>query len=158
MIVVTLKEFSHRLECPWEIFPSCGIGNDRWLVKDIFKFSRASDINFVLSQSCEIQVDLWNPSKFTKKHTIPCSSVEILSNACLYNIFETYLSYWGYLLAVNLQIYLETLSLKHANNIPKTTRYRLYCKKLGTRHDVKGFAIGPFLEHVVVERANDDLF
>ena len=69
------------------------------------------------------QVDLWNPSKFTKKHTIPCNSVEILSNACLYNIFETYLSYWGYLRAVNLQIYLETLSLKHANNIPQTTRY-----------------------------------
>ena len=73
-------------------------------------------------------------------------------------IFETCLSYWGYLLAVNLQIYLETLSLKHADNIPKTTRYRLYCKKMGTSCDVKGFAIGPFLEHVVVERANDDLF
>ena len=28
--------------------------------------------------------------------------------------FETYFSYWGYLLAVNLQIYLETLSLKRA--------------------------------------------
>ena len=113
----------------------------------------------MLSQSCEIQVDLQNPSKFTKKHTIPRNSVEILSNACLYNIlFETYLSYWGYLLAVNLQIYLETLSLKHANNIPKTTRYRLYWKKLGTSCDVKGFAIGPFLEYVVVERANDDLF
>ena len=37
----------------------------------------------------------------------------------LYNIFKTYLSYWGYLLAVNLQIYLETLSLKHTNNVLK---------------------------------------
>ena len=27
--------------------------------------------------------------------------------------------YWGYLLAVNLQIYLETSSLKRANNVPK---------------------------------------
>ena len=151
MIVATLKEFSHRLECPWEIFPSCGIGNDRWLVKDIFKLNRASDNYFVLSQSCEIQVDLWNPSKFTKKHTIPHSSVEILSNACLYNIlFETYLSYWGYLLVVNLQIYLGTLSLKHANNVPETTKYRLCCEKLGTSCDVKGFAIGPFLEHIFV--------
>ena len=37
--------------------------------------------------------------------------VEILSNTCLYNIFETYFSYWGYLLAVNLRIYLGTSSL-----------------------------------------------
>ena len=50
---------------------------------------------------------------------IPRNSVEIVSNTCLYSIFETCLSYWGYLLAVNLQIYLETLSLKCANNVPK---------------------------------------
>ena len=30
-------------------------------------------------------------------------------------------------------------------------------RKLGTSHDVKGFAIGSFLERIVVERANDDL-
>ena len=48
------------------------------------------------------------------------NSVEILSNTCLYNIFKTYLNHRGYLLAVNLQIYLETLSLvKSANNVPK---------------------------------------
>ena len=41
------------------------------------------------------------------------------SNTCLYSICETYPSYWGYLLAVNLQIYLGTLSLNHANNVPK---------------------------------------
>ena len=46
--------------------------------------------------------------------------VENLSlTTCLYNIFETYFSYWGYLLAVNLQIYLRTSSLKRANNILK---------------------------------------
>ena len=50
---------------------------------------------------------------------IPRNSEEILSNTCLYNILETYFSYWIYLLAVNLQIYLRTLSLKRANNIPK---------------------------------------
>ena len=33
----------------------------------------------------------------------------------------------------------------------------LCCKKLGTSHDVKGFAIGSVLESIVVERANDDL-
>ena len=40
---------------------------------------------------------------------------------------------------------------------PETTRCRLCCDKLGTSHDVKGFAIGSFLERIVVERANDDL-
>ena len=29
-------------------------------------------------------------------------------------------------------------------------------RKLGTSHDVKGFAIGSFLERIVVERAKDD--
>ena len=90
--------------------------------------------------------------KFTKMRKIPRNSVEILSDTCLYNLFETYFSYWGYLLAINLQIYLRlTLSLKCAN-------IRLCCKKLGTSHDVKGFTIGSFLERIVVERANDDLF
>ena len=58
-------------------------------------------------------------AKFTKTRKIPRNSVEILSNTCLYNIFETYFSYRGYLLAVNLQIYLGTSSLKRANNGPK---------------------------------------
>ena len=39
----------------------------------------------------------------------------------------------------------------------ETTSHRLCCAKLGTSHDVKGFAIGSFLECIVVERANDDL-
>ena len=91
-------------------------------------------------------------AKFTKTRKIPRNSVEILSNTCLYNIFETYFSYRGYLLAINLQIYLETSSLKRANNVPN-----LPGVKLGTSHDLKGFAIGLFLERIVVERANDDL-
>ena len=33
--------------------------------------------------------------KFTKTYEIPQNSLEILSNTCQYNIFETYLSYWG---------------------------------------------------------------
>ena len=40
-------------------------------------------------------------------------------NRIKYNMFETYLSYWGYLLAVTLQIYLDTSSLKRANNVLK---------------------------------------
>ena len=74
---------------------------------------------FAWSRSREIQVNPRNPAKFTRTQKIPRNSVEILSNTCQYSIFETYFSYWGYLLAVNLQIYLRTSSLKRANNIPK---------------------------------------
>ena len=74
---------------------------------------------FARSQSREIQVNPRNSAKFTKTPKIPRNSVEILSNTCVYNISETYFSYRGYLLAVNLQIYLETLSLKRTNNVPK---------------------------------------
>ena len=70
---------------------------------------------FAWSQSHKIQVNPRNPAKFTKTCKIPRNR----SNRCLYNIFETYLSYLGYLLAVNLQIYLETSSLKRANNVLK---------------------------------------
>ena len=69
---------------------------------------RASDI----SHSCR-------NAKFTKTRKIPRNSVEVLSNTCLYSNFETCLSYWGYLLAVNSQIYVKTSSLKCANNVPK---------------------------------------
>ena len=74
---------------------------------------------FVRLRSRKIQVNPRNPTKFTKTWKIPWNSVQILSNTCLYNIFETYFSDRGYLLAVNLQIYLGTSSLKRANNVPK---------------------------------------
>ena len=35
--------------------------------------------------------------------------------------------------------------------------FMVCCEKLGTSHDVKCFAIGSFLERIVVERAKDDL-
>ena len=56
-----------------------------------------------------------------KKHAkkVPQNLEEILSNSRLYNIFETYLSCWGSLPAVKLQIYLESSSLKLANNVPR---------------------------------------
>ena len=50
---------------------------------------------------------------------MPQNSVEILSNTCLYSNFKTCLGYWGYLLAVNSQIYVKTSSLKCANNVLK---------------------------------------
>ena len=64
----------------------------------------------------------WSRKKFRlihKKCKIQQNSIEILWNTCLYNIFETCLSYWGCLLPVKLANLSETLSLKHANNVPK---------------------------------------
>ena len=60
-----------------------------------------------------------NPLKFTIMCQIPWNSREILSNTCWYNIFETYLGYWGRLIAESLQIYLETSSPQCAKNVSK---------------------------------------
>ena len=61
-------------------------------------------------------------AKFTKTRKIPQNTAKFsrnLSITCLYSNFETCLSYWGYLLAVNSQIYVKTSSLKRPNNVPK---------------------------------------
>ena len=56
------------------------------------------------------------------------------------------------------QIYVKTSSLKLANNILKLPGVDYVVKNWAlASHDVKGFAIGSFLERIVVERANDDL-
>ena len=86
--------------------------------------------------------------ELTKTSKIPRNSLKILPNTCRYNIFETYLGCWSCFLAVNLQIYLEISSLPPVNNVPKLP---------GTGHNVKSFAIGAFLERIVVGIANDDL-
>ena len=91
-------------------------------------------------------------AKFTKTSKIPRNSVEILSNTCLYNIFETFLSYWGYLLACK-RVNLSRTTYRNS----ETSRRTLCGEKLGTSHDVKGFAIGSGPERIVVERANDDI-
>ena len=55
--------------------------------------------------------------KIHKTCKIPQDSPVILSNRHLYNIFWNFTCKFN-LLAVNLQIYLEALSLKGANNVP----------------------------------------
>ena len=74
---------------------------------------------FARSRSREFQVNPRNPAKFTKTREIPRNLLEILPNACRHNIFESYLGFWGCLLAVNVLIYLETSSPQRVNNIPK---------------------------------------
>ena len=64
---------------------------------------------------CEIQVTLRNSQKTCE---LLRNSREILLNKSRYNIFETYHGYWGCLIAVNLQIYVETSSPQWVN-VPK---------------------------------------
>ena len=105
-----------------------------------------------------VQVNPRNPVKFTKTCKIQRNSIEILSNTCLYSIFETYLNYWGYLIAVNLQSFLETLSLKHANNVPKLPGVDYVVKNWALAMMFKALLlVRSFLEPTVVERANFDL-
>ena len=73
-------------------------------------------------------------------------------------MFETYLSYWGCLIAVNKQIHLETSSPQQASNVPKLPGAKHYvAKNFVTSQEVKSFAIGSFLERFVVKIANDYL-
>ena len=74
---------------------------------------------FARSRSREFQLNPRNPAKFTKTREIPQNSLEILPNACWHNIFESYLGCWGWLLAVNVLIYLHTSSPQRVNNILK---------------------------------------
>ena len=111
------------------------------------RWSRASDILRFCAAA-----EPWNLGKSTKPREIHKNTKNtakfgrILSNTFLYNIFKTYVRYWGYLLAVNLKIHLGTCKQR-----PETTRRRFCSEKLGTTHDVKGFAIASFLEHIVVK-------
>ena len=80
-----------------------------------FVFSRlvrASDISRGrgAAKSREIPQNTQNNAKFGRN---------LIKYTCLYSNFETCLSYWGYLLAVNSQINVKTSSLKRANNILK---------------------------------------
>ena len=60
-------------------------------------------------KSSEIHKNMKNTAKFGRN----------LIKYMLVQLFEPYFSYWGYLIAVNLQIYRRTSSLKRANNVPK---------------------------------------
>ena len=90
-------------------------------------------------------------AKFTKTRKILRNSVEILSNTYLYSNFETCLSYWGYLLAVNSQIHVKTSSLKRGKNVPKLPGVDYVAKNWALAMMLKAY-----LERIVVERANDD--
>ena len=112
--------------------------------------------NFTRSRSREIQIYLRNPAKLTKTREIPRNLLEILPNTCWYNIFETYLGYWSCLLAVNVQIYLESSSLPRGNNVPKLPGVlRLMLRKPGhnKREDFSLTLYGTWKETAVCSNA-----
>ena len=65
-------------------------------------------------------------AKFTKTHKMPRNLLEIISNIWLYNIFETYLGYWGY-----GPYYIDCFSEKFTSKIPAKIpqkKGRFYCE------------------------------
>ena len=111
---------------------------------------------FARSWSCEIQVNPRNPAKLTKTRKMPRNSVEILSNTCLYNIFETYFSYWDHLIAVNLQIYLRTSSLKCANNVLRLPHLHYVAKNWALAMMLKALPLVHFWSILLLkEQIND---
>ena len=102
---------------------------------------RASDV----SRSREMQVNPLNPAKFGG-NLIRYMSVLILKLVSATGVTCRKL-------ANSCQNFVTETCKQRS----ETTRRRLCCEKLGTSHDVKGFAIGSFLERIVVERANDVL-
>ena len=99
----------------------------------------------------KFQVNPQNPVKFTKMCKIQRNSREILSNTCRYNIFETYLGYWGCLIAENLQIYLETLSPQCTNNVLKLPGVNYVAKNWAIIMMLKALPLAHFLSALLLE-------
>ena len=59
-------------------------------------------------------------------------------------LISTYFSYRGYLLAINLQIYLGTWSLKRANNVPKLPDLDYVAKKWALAMMLKALSLVHF--------------
>ena len=108
------KSSGHLLATNWRnIVTRC-----KFLVTSLYNVNDAAYSQglwyFALSQSREIHKNMQNTAKFGR-NLIKYTSVQHIWN---------FLSYWGYLLAVNLYIYFETSSLKRANNAPKLRNYQ----------------------------------
>ena len=95
--------------------------------------SRATKFRLINSaKSLEIH------KKHTKYHEIRLKPYQILIDTTYSKLDEHNLGYWGCLIAVNVQIYLETSSPQQANNAPKLPGvFKLSCKNLGASHNVK---------------------
>ena len=82
--------------------------------------------------------ELRNSRKSAKSHKIHKNTKNTAK------LISTYFSYRGYLLAVNLQIYLGTWSLKHANNVPKLPGLDYVAKKWALAMMLKALSLVHF--------------
>ena len=114
--------------CKWQIGQFQNIKIHTWLSgwgeqHKRNKFWNLNALSFPLLPSALKPSMNWTIT-FEKDHLFSVSETHkyiqnTARNLIKYNIFETYLGYRGCLTAVNLQIYLETLSLQWAHNVPK---------------------------------------
>ena len=95
--------------------------------------------------------ELWNSGKSHEIHKNPQNTTKFSTNLIIYmsvqhiwNLFQL-LELFTCCKLANLSSNFVTETCKQRS---KTTRRQLCCKKLGTSHDVKGFAIGSFLERL----------
>ena len=86
-------------------------------------------------KSLKIHQKAHNTAQFVRNN-VKCMSVQHI-----WNLFQL----------LGLFSCLETMSLKHANNIPETTRHRLYCEKLALAMLLQALPFCSFLEHIVVK-------
>ena len=114
--------------------------------------NRASDIScsrgatkFRLKsvKSREIHKNTKNAAKFGR------NVIKYMSVQHIWNLLQ----WWGLFTCRKLANLSWNFVTETCKQHSETTRRRLSCKKLDTSHDVKGFAIGSFLERIVVERA-----
>ena len=110
---------------------------------------RASDISRC-RRAAKIHKNMQNTAKFGR-NLIKYTSVQHIWN------FSQLLGLFTYRKLVHLSWNFVTETCKQCPKTPKLPGVDYVAIKLGTNHDVKGFAIGSVLESTVVERANDDL-
>ena len=92
------------------------------------------------------------PSQSRKIHKNTQNTAKCIRNLIKYMSVQ---HNWNFSQLLGLFTCRKLVNLSSRNS--ETTRRRLCREKLGTSHDVKGFAIDSVLERIVVERANDDL-
>ena len=83
------------------------------VTSNLFSLSMQGFWYFARSRSREIHKNSQNTAKFSK------NLIKYMSVQQFWNLSQILYYYWGYLLAVNSQIYVKTSSLKRANNFPK---------------------------------------
>ena len=100
-------------------------------------------------------VEPWNSGESAKSHEIHKN----MQNTAKFsrNLIKYMSQLLGVFMCRKLTNLCQNVVTETCKQCSEATRRRLCCEKLGTSHDVKGFATGSSLECIVVERANDDL-